>query len=483
MTTQHQRQNQKILLIIPPSKAALNFVTYQQPINLAYLAAAAIKEGFTAEIWDYSINEFSENTFIKNIEGSNPAAIGIHCKTFNISAGNYLSGIVKKHFPHILTIVGGPHSTALPVETLEEFPDFDMVVVGEGESTIAQLCREILSSKDWRNVNGLAFRQDGRIICTPGRELVKNPDDIDYPARHLLLKDSYDNRHATRGISPSNHRTTEIFTSRGCPGKCIFCAANVAYGDCVRFRTAQNVLGEVEECIARYKYDHIIIQDDTFTLYKNRVSEILNGFRKLGLKSWSCDSRVDTVSREMLREMAGSGCKKISFGVESGSEKILNLIKKNISLDQVVQAVAWAKASKIDIVECTFIIGSHPDETLDDVQATWRLIKEIRPDIIAISVIVPYPGTEVYRLMEERGYINAKKWDDFRIIGTTPSWRTANFSSTELLKLQRKFINRYYFSPGFLTRSIGKLKNMAEIKYFFRTGLDYATFIIRNKVK
>ncbi|MFA5323639.1 MAG: radical SAM protein [Smithella sp.] len=483
MASPHQYQNKKILFLIPPSKSPLKFVTCQQPINLAYLAAAVIKEGFPAAIWDYSINEFSENNFIKNIAMSNPAAIGIHCKTLSIVAGNYLAGIVKKHFPHILTIVGGPHSSALPVETMEEFPDFDMVVIGEGELTIAQLCREILNAQDWDNVDGLAYRKEGRIICTGRRELVKNLDNIDYPARHLLPEGQYDNRHATRGISPSNHRTTEIFTSRGCPGKCIFCAANVSFGNCVRFRTADNVLGEVEECIARYKYNHIIIQDDTFTLNKNRVSNILAGFRKLGLKSWSCDSRVDTVSEELLREMAESGCKKISFGVESGSEKILKLIEKNISLEQVVQAVALARASKIDIVECTFIIGSHPDETHDDVQATWRLIKEIRPDIIAISVIVPYPGTEVYRLMEGRGLINAKKWNDFQIIGTTPAWRTTNFSSTELLKLQRELLNRYYFSPGYLIKSMGKFKDMGEIKYFFRTGLDYATFIIRNKVK
>ena len=109
------------------------------------------------------------------------------------------------------------------------------------------------------------------------------------------------------------------------------------------------MLGEVEECILRFKYNHIIIQDDTFTLNKTRVNGILKGFRKIGLRSWSCDSRVDTVSEEMLREMASSGCKKISFGVESGSDRILKLIKKNINVDQIKHAVALAKRSGIDI--------------------------------------------------------------------------------------------------------------------------------------
>ncbi|MFA4903589.1 MAG: radical SAM protein [Desulfobaccales bacterium] len=475
--------NKKIVFIIPPADSlTLKFVSYQQPINLAYLAAAVIKAGFSAEIWDYSIGEFVENDFLNRIRESNPFAIGVHCKTFSIIQGHYLAEIIKKHFSGIMTIVGGPHSSALPIDTLTEFPHFDIVVIGEGEATIAELCRAISSGNDLKNVNGLAFREGGTAVCTEKRELIKNLDELDYPARHLLARSTPGNRHPTRGISPANHNVTEIFTSRGCPGKCIFCAVNISYGNCVRFRTVDNVLGEIEECISRYKYNHIIIQDDTFTLNKKRVSSILDGFRRLGLSSWSCDSRVDTVNEEMLQEMAASGCKKISFGVESGSDRILKLIKKNITVEQVKRTVALAKRANIGIVECTFMIGSHPDETYDDVQATWRLIKELSPDIIAVSVIVPYPGTEVYRLMEERGYINTKNWSDFQVIGATPGWHTANFSALELVRLQRKFINQYYFSPGYLIKSLSKIRSAKEIQYLFKTGLEYIRFMAKNKI-
>jgi len=461
----------------------VKFVSYQQPINLAYLAAAVIGAGISAEIWDYGIGGFVENDFLNRIRESNPSAIGIHCKTFNIIQGHHLAGIIKKYFPGIMTLVGGPHSSALPIDTLKEFPYFDLVVIGEGEATIAELCREISSGNDLKNVNGLALREGGTTICTKKRELIKNLDEINYPARHLLQNIRHHNRHSTRGLSPSNHNVTEIFTSRGCPGKCIFCAVNIAYGNSVRFRTVDNVLGEVEECISRYKYNHIIIQDDTFTLNKKRVSGILEGFRRLGLTSWSCDSRVDTVNEEMLNEMAASGCKKISFGVESGSDKILKLSKKNITVDQIEHTVALAKKSNIDIVECNFIIGSHPDETYDDVQATWKLIKKIRPDIIAVSVIVPYPGTEIYRLMEDRGYIHAKNWSEFQMIGTRPAWHTANFSAPELVRLQRKLINRYYFSAKYLIETMAKIRDTKELQYLFKTGWEYIKFIVTNKDK
>ena len=483
-TSRKDQDRRTVIFIIPPSESrVLKFVTYQQPINLAYLAAAVIRAGFSAEIQDYGIGKFSERDFIEHIRKTNPLAVGIHCKTFNITSGNDLAGVVKKHFPGLLIIVGGPHSSALPAETLDEFPNFDAVVIGEGELTIAALCRQISAGEDLKEVRGLALREGNQVMLTGQRELISNLDDIDYPARHLLMPKVYDRYHSTRGISPLNYRSTEIFTSRGCPGKCIFCAANLSYGNCVRFRTADNVLGEVEACVERYQYNHIIVQDDTFTLNKNRVNKILSGFRQLGLKSWSCDSRVDTVDKEMLDDMAAAGCKKISFGVESGSERVLKLIKKNVTVEQIVRAVEQAKASGIDIVECTFMIGSHPDETYDDVQASWRLIKKLSPDIIAVSVIVPYPGTEVYKLMDERGYVGAGKWDEFQIIGAQPAWRTANFSPAEMMKLQRKLLNRYYFNPAYLMKRLSKFENLNEMQYFFKTGWEYARFVMKNKIR
>jgi radical SAM superfamily enzyme YgiQ (UPF0313 family) len=476
-------ESKKIVFIIPPSRALdLKFVSYQQPINLAYLAASVIRAGFSAEIWDYGIEKYIENDFINRIREYGPFAIGIHCKTFNIIDGHRLAEVVKKYFPLVTTLVGGPHSSALPVETLEEFMFFDAVVVGEGEAVIEELCREIVDGHSMKNVKGLVFREEGTIIFTGKRELIKDLDSIAYPARHLFSKGLHSKRHSTRGISSSDHNVTEIFTSRGCPGKCIFCAVNISYGDCVRFRSVENVLGEVEECIAKFKYNHIILQDDTFTINKARVHGIVEGFKMMGLRSWSCDSRVDTVSEEMLKEMAQSGCRKISFGVESGSEKILKLIRKNIKIDQIERAVKWAKNAGIDIVECTFIIGSHPDETYEDLQATWKLINKIRPDIISVSIIVPYPGTEVYGLMEARGLIDQKTWADFQMIGAKPVWRTTFFSATELLRLQRQFINRYYFNPIYIMQRIRKIKSVKEVFYYIKSGLDYLIFAIRNKI-
>jgi len=473
----------RIAFVIPPSEALkLKFVSYQQPINLAYLAASARSAGAVPAIWDYGMEGFTEQDFLRKIKEFDPAIIGIHCKTFNILQGNYLAGIVKKNFPGIVTIVGGPHSSAMPSQTLDEFNNFDIVAAGEADETIRELCGSLASGTSIDDVKGLYIRKGSGIKITLARPLIRDLDSLEYPARDLFNKEMYGKFQCTRGLPYFNINATEIFTSRGCPGKCIFCAVNISYGNCVRFRSVANCLGEIEECIGRFGYNHIVIQDDSFTLKKERVREFLAGFRKLGLKSWSCDTRVDTVDEELLREMASSGCRKISFGVESGSEKVLKLIKKNITPSQVKRAVGWAKKAGVKIVECTFIVGSHPDETHDDVKASWNLIKELRPDILSVSSIVPYPGTEVCELMKQGGYLKEFKWNDFQMIGTKLSWRTKNFSSEEITRLQHQLINRYYFSATYIMKRLRKINNINEIRYWAKAAVDYLKFF-SNRTK
>lgn len=470
--------NVKAVFVIPPSEALkLRFVSYQQPINLGYLAAAVIDAGFEAEIWDYGMEEFDERRFIERIRSTNPQVVGFHCKTFNIIQGHALALAVKGACPGAVTIVGGPHSSALPVQTVEEFRHFDAVVVGEGERTIVEICEKVSLGHSIEDVDGLAIRKNGVPTLNTARELIKDLDTVKYPARHLFSKSLYNRYHATRGISTQNRNVTEIFTSRGCPHRCIFCAVNVAYGNRVRFRSVDNVLGEIDECLNRFKYDHIVFQDDTFTLRKDRTEAFIKGFRRLGLKSWSCDTRVDTIDKELLKEMASSGCKKVSFGAESGSDRILRLAKKGITVEQIRNAVRWARQAGIEIVECPFIIGSHPDETLDDIRMTWRLIKDIKPDILSVTTIVPYPGTEIYGMMKEAGYLTDEHWTDFQMMGRKFNWRTKNFSSAELSRLQQQLINRYYFSPGYIVKLLRKIKSIEDLRYWARAGMDYLRFL------
>ncbi|MFH1741443.1 MAG: radical SAM protein, partial [bacterium] len=288
----------RIVLIKPiTGEPRLSFLSIQPPINLAYLAATLQRAGFDVEIWDYAVSAYNPDDFGERLLRSLPALVGITCMTPTILYGYDIAQTVKKFLPDAVVSIGGPHSTALPQRTLEECPSLDAVVVGEGEITFLDLAERVRDNKPLSGCSGLVHRQNGQVITEAPRPLIPSLDDLPYPARDLLDSDLYRSVQHTRGLSPAHSPLTEIFTSRGCPGKCLFCAVNIGCGPHVRFRSVENVLGEVEECQRRHGIRHFVIQDDTFNLRPSRVAELMQGFRRLGVQSFSCDARVDTMSR------------------------------------------------------------------------------------------------------------------------------------------------------------------------------------------
>ncbi len=470
-----QVDKNKILLIKPSTaEKRLSFISVQPPINLAYLAAVLRRNDFDVSILDFTVTAYDENRFKESFVANPPALLGITCFTPTILNGYEIARVTKEVSPKTITVIGGPHSTALPEQTLKECPFVDAIVVGEGEDTFLELAERVRSNDSMRGCAGVVHRCDNEIVREPVRDLISSLDELPFPARDLLDWESYRTVQHTRGISEEYQPLTELFTSRGCPGKCLFCAVNLAYGSRVRFRSAQNVLAEVEECRRRYGVRHFVIQDDTFTLRPGRVAELMKGFRRLGVESFSCDARVDLVSEEMLREMANSGCVKISFGVESGSPRILAMNGKGITREQAVNAFKWGREAGIPLLEATFIVGSHPGETVEDLEATRELIREIRPDILFCSIVVPYPGTEMYRLLKEKGlYPEDENWEDFRMFAGAPRWRTVHFSGEELVRHRDRILRSYYFSPWYAVQRVRKLTSWTEMKYWLRAAMDY----------
>lgn len=465
----------KDIVLVRPARYGYRsgFISAQEPINLCYLAAYLERAGFDVEIWDLEQQEASLDEFISRLKDVAPALVGFSCYTPNISAANKFACLLKSFFPKIITVVGGPHSTALPKETLKEFKGFDIVVMGEGEETLLSLAKCVTLGNDYRSINGISFREESEIIQNYPAPLIKDIDSLPHPARNLLNWSLYRNMQHTRGIVSGDKKITSIYTSRGCPGRCIFCAVNLNYSGAIRLRSADSILSEVEECLNKYNIGHFIIQDDTFNLQPNRLYTILNGFKKLGIESWSCDARVDLVTREMLFSMADSGCRKISFGVESGSPRILALIKKGITIDQAKNAVRWSREAGIECVELTFIIGSHPDETVEDVRLTRGLLKDLKPDIVFVSVVVPYPGTEIYNIMKSKGLIYNEDWENFLMFSSSvPVWRTEHFTSEDLVNIQRKILKEFYLRPAYIFKKLLKLKTKSELSYWVHAGVD-----------
>lgn len=461
----------KVILIRPPRISSdRKYVSIQFPLNLAYLAGFLIKNGLEVEIWDLEVENLQEKISQKKKKKDVNHIFGITCITPLINKAHNISRIIKEEFSDVMVIVGGPHPTALPEETLLEFPNFDIVVIGEGEQTLLEICQRLSGGRDLGGVKGIAYRHNCDIKMEEARQVIDNLDSLPFPERSLLDINLYQGHHVSRGFSRYFLTISELITSRGCPYSCIFCSCHTGN---LRFRSAENVLLEIDECVVKYNACHVTFMDDTFTLDVKRLFKICSGLKKFNL-TFDCYGRVDNVNEELLQEMKDAGCEKISFGVESGSQRILNLIKKGITLEQICNAFKWTHKVGIRYVEGSFMIGCHPQETKEEIKQTLRLIKEIKPDILMLAITIPYPGTELYQIMKKEALFKEDvSWDDFTFSINNPSWHTQYISSQELVRLRNIILNRFYLSPLYILKRLIRIKNINELRYWLDVGTEF----------
>ncbi len=470
------------LALVRPPEPMLSIASEvcQHPINLAQLAAYVRERvGTTVEIWDYGVMRYHPDQLRSQLARFAPDAVGFTAMTPIVNSAARLAGVVKDFSRDIVTLVGGPHLSAIPERTLAEFSAFDVGVIGEGEQALADLCQSIQrGDRVLRGVPGTVYREDGDIRRGPVREMLANLDQLPFPARDLIDFSLYQGS-SSPGLSSKLRNITELFTSRGCPVHCFFCGSFVTHRGKVRFRSARHVLDEVRECVERYGVDHFTIDDDTFTYGRERLIEICHGLHELGV-SWDCDSRVSNVDQELLQLMADSGCVKIAFGVESGSPRMLEAVRKRITLEQI--EAAFAAAHRAGILTSAFVmIGSHPSETPAEVEQTFRLMLRIKPDFVMVYVAVPYPGTDLHRVMTEEGLVESEDWDEYDIVRGEPVWHTHHFSPADLIRLQRGMYRRIYLRPGFVWRKLKLLRSMDDLRYFGGSFIKFIKYIFGKR--
>jgi len=458
----------KVALIRPPKiMGALERSMVQHPINLLSLAAVARAAGFVPEVWDLEVEPNSEAAIRRRAQAARPDLVGITGMTCNVRTAHRISGWIKEELPGVFTVIGGPHASALPERTLEEFPRFDAAVRGEGEETLVEICQRLSAGQSLRGVRGVAWRKSAsEIVLEEARPLLEDLDHLPFPARDLIDHSLYRGA-STPGLDATLHRGTMLFTSRGCPDNCVFCAAKVTFGRTVRARNAEHVLAEVDECIARWGYRHYTVEDDTFTYRPSRLVALCQGFQARGL-TWDCDTRVNVVTREMIKMFAETGCQKIAFGVESGSPRILEKIQKGITVEQVKRAFAWAHEFGL-ITTAFFMVGSDPSETAADLELSFQLMKEIDTELIALAIAVPFPGTRLYQEMKARGLLLAEEWDKFTHLHSVPCWRTEHFTPEELVRHQISLYLRFFLRPAFIWKTLPKALTRRGFLYYTRS--------------
>jgi radical SAM superfamily enzyme YgiQ (UPF0313 family) len=359
--------------------------TPSPPLGLAYLAAALSAAGVEVKVLDLVVFPYSRARLKNLIAAFKPQMAGLTAVTMTFDNAMDVVKDIKGINPEILTVMGGPHISFCAPETLGDYPELDVAVIGEGERTLVELCRAVDNGGALENVKGIAFRRGIDIQFTARREPIENLDELPMPDRRLLPLGRY--RALNMPIS--------ITTSRGCPFKCIFCVGRKMVGARVRYRSPEKVVDELQY-LGSFKFSQVNIADDLFTANKDHCLGICNEIIKRNLKlTWTSFARVDTVCAEVLCQMKAAGCKAVSFGIESANPRILKTIKKGITLDQVQAAVVMCQEAGITPF-ASFILGL-PGETPQTIKETMDFGERLKGLGLAFGfhLLAPFPGTEI----------------------------------------------------------------------------------------
>ncbi len=428
------------------------------PLGIARLAAVLRKKGVSVDILDCTF-ESGYEVVLEKLKEVNPKIVGLSILTPYYPNALKIAGMVKEFNKDITVLAGGAHPTCLPERTLAE-KDIDIVVIQEAEVTIGELYDTLMNKGDLSKVDGICFEKDGKPFRTKDRAYIEDLDSIPLPARDLLPMEKYFANKTGRMRWSVPQPSTSLMATRGCPYNCTFCATKYIFSKKVRYRSVENIMKEVRELKEKYGIKGIFLADDTFTIRKEWLREMCEGFKKEGIK-WFCATRVNLIDKEKLQMMKDGGCALISFGIESGNQSTLdNILKKGITLEQIRKAYAMAKEVGIP-AHGTCMIGL-PGETEEDMQRTIDFVLSLDAEAVQFSILTPYPGTEIYEYIRSLGGTFNEDWSDFELYDK-PVYSLEGIDPLVVKKYLRKAYRSFYFRPKYLVHRLKQVKSPAHI--------------------
>lgn len=442
----------KILLLNPPSTLEEEYKKFrelgniQQPLGLAYLAAVLEQSGREVKIIDPNPLNFTIDDIINSVKKFRPDIIGISSSTPNFLRAIDLCKKIKETW-NISIIIGGPHITAVPEEILK-YKCFDFGVIGEGETTILELVEKIENREDASKVKGTVYNDNGRLAKTMPREFIKDLDSLPFPARYLLPP--LEKYIPTRGTYKRLPLGT-IITSRGCLYRCSFCDRSI-FGNKFRYRSEKNIVDEIEVLINKFNAKEIKFWDDAINVIPTRVINICNEMINRGIKiPWSCIARINNMDEQILKKMKEAGCWQISYGIESGNQKVLDNIKKDLTIDQIKKVVSIT--NKVGIRTRGFFMLGLPGDTKETMKQTIDFAKRLRLDIANFYITTPYPGTDFYDDIKKSGELKEVSYNEYLTnfpdeISYVPKSLTAGL----IKECQWKAYKSFYLRPQYIIR-------------------------------
>lgn len=481
-----------VLLINPPQTIDENDAVGPNPfLGLSYIAAVLERERINVNILDTLAEGIhnkqklhngrirvglSEKEIIERLKIFSPMIVGISCAyTAHDKDVKDIARLIKNFNEKIIVVVGGAHASSNPNFVLED-NNIDIVVKGEGELTFLELVKKIKERVDYKNIIGIIYKSDGKIIFNNDREYVKDLDTLPFPARHMLPMHIYNNYYRYNIHYNMRSNFTTMITSRGCPGNCVYCAVKTVWGRKWRGRSAKNIVDEIEFLNKTYGIGEIAFLDDSISVNKSRLMDICEELikRKVDIK-WSTPNGIAIwlLDKKLIRTMKKAGCYRLTFGLESGNKRTLNeFIGKNYDYEKAKELIKYAHRNGLWTIG-TFIIG-FPNEQLNSIKDTIDFAINTHLDFAVFYTATPFPGTRLYEIYNELGLkVNS---DVSQFIG---GCNTLYFTADELNNLR----NRAY-SKFLITRMLQpwhvltKARSFEDICYILKLSKNYCILIL-----
>lgn len=443
-------------------------------LGLLTLAAVLRKAGHRVRVVDAAALGLDYEETVDEAKRFQPDVVALSAVTPSIRKTAQLASMIKAVCPSASTVIGGPHFTAVPEQTLAEYQAFDYGVVGEGEDTIVELAAALSGGTIPSQVPGVAFRENGKVRLGPPRASIKDLDSLPFPAWDLL--DDFPARYHPALFKYRRLPSTHIISSRGCPNRCIFCDTSV-FSRQIRFHSPDYVLEMIEYLVKDFGMREIIFEDDQFMIKKGRVAKICEGLLKANLGiSWCCSGRVNSVDDlGLLKLMKRSGCWQINYGIESADQQILDFAKKGITTEQVERAVDLA--DKAGILSKGYFILGLPYETQETMDKTIRFAKRIPLSDISVFMLTPFPGSEMYEIAREHGSIE----DDLEKMNVLDVvYVPTGLTREKLLYYQRRFMREFYLRPRIIGSYLRRLmENPANLFSMSKAFSGFIGYVLR----
>lgn len=472
----------KLVLVITPARPGEKRKFTAPPLGLLYLGSYAKKSGHDATIIDSDVEGDTLDELAKKIVSKKADLIGITVMTFFAANVLNLCKKIKRLKPTSKICLGGIHVTATGTEMMKESKYVDYLVIGEGEHALAELLDSLPNKTNLSQIKGLVYRNSktNQIIKNELREPIQNLDSLPIPDLNLIENLNFRNYDL---IHAGGEKVVYILGSRGCPFQCTFCAAHLIHGRKVRFRSPKKIVDEIEYNQKKYGINYVGFKDGTFTVNHHWVKEICEEIISRNLKIGFCiNARVDTINEEMLKILKKAGCKTIGFGIESGSQKILDIMRKGTTIPRIKKVLKLVRKYKFFTIG-SFMIG-NPSDTKKDIRKTIELAKEIKPSGVGFGVLTAFPGTEIYFNALKDGNLKNPKWyfrrdpdEEDEFLPTRLYDGALQSSEFKVEKELNKAYYKFYFRPTYI---ISTIKRIISDPNYLKYVLAYAWGMVKN---